>query len=311
MIENKEQKTFDFNKAIKKNNEISNKLNKNTILGENLINLTNAIVESFNKSNEYISKVLDMGTKLFENLSASLEAPTWISKISNAVVPIYYLDLLKRLKWPLFLVDSEELQANIMSACKTGDNIEAVRIIVEDYFSDEVISAFEKDWISCEMLSGERKPILKEALLMHKSGYYYSSVSILMCQLYGVGADIVALTHKKGLRLDDSRRDSFVTRFGLKKKYIDSDKGKIFQAVMFTESGHLVWNNMVDYLKNISFSSSDSVLHNEIQPMRHKVAHGKQLNFGTKEHSIKAILVVDMLIQLLYHLEGVESLPVE
>ncbi len=33
-------------------------------------------------------------------------------------------------------------------------------------------------------------------------------------------------------------------------------------------------------------------------PCRNKICHGIQLNFGTREHALKSILTIDMMIRL-------------
>lgn len=43
-------------------------------------------------------------------------------------------------------------------------------------------------------------------------------------------------------------------------------------------------------------------------PLRNKICHGEQLDFGTKEYSLKSILIIDMLIKLLYELEEVSKI---
>ncbi len=38
-------------------------------------------------------------------------------------------------------------------------------------------------------------------------------------------------------------------------------------------------------------------------PCRNKVYHGIQMNFGTKEHALKSILTIDMMIRLAENLK--------
>ena len=38
-------------------------------------------------------------------------------------------------------------------------------------------------------------------------------------------------------------------------------------------------------------------------PCRNKVCHGIQMNFGTKEHALKSVLTIDMMIRLAENLK--------
>lgn len=42
-------------------------------------------------------------------------------------------------------------------------------------------------------------------------------------------------------------------------------------------------------------------------PCRNKICHGIQLNFGTKEHALKSILAIDMMIRLAESLKSINE----
>lgn len=81
----------------------------------------------------------------------------------------------------MFLIDDDVLRQDILTACATQEDEEAVKEIIFSYRSDNFLKAMEDDWNSCDVISTERKSILSEGMLMHKQGYYYASTSILMC----------------------------------------------------------------------------------------------------------------------------------
>lgn len=58
----------------------------------------------------------------------------------------------------------------------------------------------------------------------------------------------------------------------------------------------LYWMAAIEYLYNVVLTSEESMNQSE-HPCRNKVCHGIQLNYGTKEHALKAILSVDLMIQ--------------
>lgn len=251
-----------------------------------------------------INAVIDLGNHIAE-LVASIDFTSILKKISEAIIPLQYIALLEQLKWPVFLIDDDALRQDILTACATHEDEEAVREIIFSYCSDNFLKTMEDDWNSCEAISAERKPILSEAMLMHKQGHYYASTSMLMCQVYGVASDIIDLAKKNGLEIDEKEKDFVSEYFEIRREDVDKEKGRLIQMTVMTESGIMLWNAMAKYLQSEILCSSESKKRWATQPLRNKICHGDQLNFGTKEHSIKAILTIDMLIQLAYEIERI------
>ena len=256
---------------------------------------------------DVVQNALQFGQSIAK-LVASYDFTPMLKKFSEAMIPIKYIDLLERLKWPVFLIDDEDLRNKILLACNEQEDADAVREIIFEYCSNEFLEAMEQDWNACPALKEMRKPISLEAIQLHKSGFYYASTSMLMCQVYGVASDIVDIAKKHNLNLDNDMKDFVSEHFEIKPEDIDKEKGKLMQMVAMTESGILLWDAMAGYLKNEILCSSDSKQRWATQPLRNKICHGDQLNFGTEEHSLKAILTVDMLIQLAYEINRIAEL---
>lgn len=257
-----------------------------------------------------IQNALQFGQKIAQTIVAYDFAPM-LKNLSEAMIPIRYIHLLEQVKWPLFLIDDEDLREQILSVCTDNEDAEAVKEIAFAYCDEAFLDALEEDWLKCSAIKQDRKQILSEALQMHKLGYYYASVSILMCQVYGVASDIVDIAKRAGLEIDDDTKDFVSEHFEIKREDIDKEKGKLMQMVVMTESGQLLWDAMASYLKKEILCSSDSKQRWATQPLRNKICHGDQLNFGSKEHSLKAILSVDMLIQLAYEINRIVELNKE
>ena len=113
------------------------------------------------------------------------------------------------------------------------------------------------------------------------------------------------LAKKNGLEIDDEEKDFVSEYFEIKREDVDKEKGRLLQMTVMTESGMMLWNAMAKYLQSEILCSSESKKRWATQPLRNKICHGDQLNFGTKEHSLKAILTIDMLIQLAYEIERI------
>ena len=255
---------------------------------------------------DVIQNALQIGQKIAQTISSFNFAPM-LKAFSEAMIPIKYIHLLERLKWPLFLINDEELRDKILSACSADEDAVAVKEIVFAYCNEDFLLSLEEDWYACSAINQNRKPILSEALQMHKQGFYYASVSILMCQLYGIAADIDNLAKENGLSLSQEDKEFMAKHFEVDVHYINNEKGRLLQSLMLTESGVLLWNAMGDYIKNVTLYSGKDYSHIENQPLRNKIGHGDQLNFGTKEHSLKAILTIDMMIQLAYEINRIAN----
>lgn len=282
---------------------------KNTIISPQMQQLVqtaqmvnNAVISMV--QSEAMQAALEVSRKVAE-LVKSFDFTPVLKKFSEAMIPIRYVYLLERLKWPVFLIDDESLRQNIMNACKQSDDSDAVREIILSYCGEGFLSAVECDWNACDAIKAERKPILSEALTLYKLGYYIATTSMLMCQVYGVASDIVDIAKRNGLVLDQEAKAFVAENFEIKLEDIDKEKGRLLQLTAMTESGYLLWEAMANYLKNEILCSSDSKKRWESQPLRNKICHGDQLNFGTQEHSIKAILTIDMLVQLAYEIDRI------
>lgn len=249
-------------------------------------------------------EVINIGNYIFD-LDSYVDFTPMLKDLSEAMTPLKYINLLIRLKWPLFLIGDDVLQKDILTACATRDDEDAVKKIVFTYCSDDFLKEIEDNWNSCEAISIERKPILSEAILMHKQGYYYASTSIIMCQLYGIVSDIVDLSKKNGLELDKEEKVDVSNYFEIDQEKLDKEKYRWIQMVAMTDSGPILWTVIVKYLLSEILCSSESKERWATQPLRNKICHGAQLNFGTKEHSLKAILSIDILIQLAYEIEDI------
>ena len=90
--------------------------------------------------------------------------------------------------------------------------------------------------------------------------------------------------------------------------HINNEKGRLLQSLMLTEAGLLLWDAMGDYIKNVTLYSGKDYSHIDNQPLRNKIGHGDQLNFGTQEHSLKAVLTIDMMVQLAYEINRIVEL---
>jgi len=153
-----------------------------------------------------------------------------------------------------------------------------------------------KKWHSSSCINKERLSIFEEAVELHRKKYYYACTSMMMCQLYGVIIDIYRYLDKNDIEIDDESKAKLANKYNMTN--IDSEKGKFIQMAFITDLGYIIKEVIVEYIKEDVLSSSDSKSRWEHQPLRNKICHGDQLNYGTEEHSLKAILCIDLLVKL-------------
>lgn len=73
------------------------------------------------------------------------------------------------------------------------------------------------------------------------------------------------------------------------------------------DTGELYWEAVSNYLYKTVFSSDDfstlDSMYRDHNPLRNKICHGEQMSFGTKEISLKAIFIVNLLLHLKKEIE--------
>lgn len=272
------------------------------------------INELLKQTQQFTSKMIDLGEiikplcKFLKDLYSKIDFKAMADSLYTLSTAANYLTILENTKWPLFFIDNEKLKEDIINAYddNKSDNSEKITQIVFSYFTDDFINnKIKTKWNFCTSIREDRKPLLFEAVEMHNKGYYYASTSLLMCQVYGIASDIVDTAKKYQLELSEKDKEDIADYFNLKLDDIDKEKGKLIQMTMLSEDGVMKWAVIANYLKEEILSSSESKKRWEKQPLRNKICHGDQLNFGTKEHSLKAILVINILIQLSIQIENV------
>lgn len=80
------------------------------------------------------------------------------------------------------------------------------------------------------------------------------------------------------------------------------EKTQLLWFITDAEDGILYWIKAIEYIYNTILASKES-MNESNYPCRNKVCHGIQMNFGTKEHALKSILTIDMMIRLAENLK--------
>lgn len=154
-----------------------------------------------------------------------------------------------------------------------------------------------------ELTQGERE-ILKCALSYYESRDYASCVSMLVCLSGGLlnkycgepiklqGCDVEVFNYFASIHGINSAGEEG------KPLPLQAAKDKVVVLILRSEGGYFVWQAAGGYIVDVFLANrmdKDIALHN---PLRNKICHGIQTNYGTWEHALKSILVTDILIRL-------------
>lgn len=260
-------------------------------LNESMNGYTDVISETLDKLSD-IGKILCKNIGIFEIPNFNISPDVFLN--------LNYMMTMHKLNYPLFL-ESDKVFKNKVVNCK--DNATMIEEVIYEYVNEEYLNNMLEQWKVSECIKKERLPIFKEAIELHLKGYYYACTTMMMCQLYGVVIDIYNYIESNDVEISLESKSYLAKEYSIEK--IDSEKGKLIQLAFVPDGGNVIKEVIVEYFKKEILSSSESKKRWEHQPLRNKICHGDQLNYGTKEHSLKSILCINLLIKLGESIKGV------
>ncbi len=208
--------------------------------------------------------------------------------------------------WPLYFIASAEMEEDLANFMDTSsDDLDIVETINEyavDYLDQDKISDVLNSWTDDDLASSDKKPLFERAINHHLNKDYFASTSILMCLVEGLIEDCdsefgaLASCDEEGLKYVARHlglADGIAER--RKKGYA---KDQLAAITFGVESGIYYWEASAKYIATITLANNPDEELYLTNPLRNKICHGSQVNYGTVIHSLKAILVVDLLIRL-------------
>ena len=258
-----------------------------------------AALRSVYAAMDHVAKVVKAATEKIE-----------LSGIVNAFKPIAIklnrLSVLTKTQWPMYLVDNPK-------ACDQIDSLpdDAPEEVLKPRVDQIAFECLDEHWLDetkaiweshDEITEGEMR-LLVSALERHRKQDYEGCVSLLMNIFEG----LIAKYAPNGKALDKKQEkffDFYADKHNLhslyskgKRRKLGNIKDKVLLMLITSENGLLTFDSALNYLIDITLiNSMDNALaaHN---PLRNQICHGKQTEFGTMEHSLKAILVTDLIIR--------------
>ena len=281
--------------------------------------ISQTFMENARRISETIRPIFEYQQQIMESVRPALESLGKTIAAITATIPkieipesffktlgnLRYLYTLKSITWPLFLEDDEELKEIITGLCgdkKENYPLDELAASICNYYNSEKLDNIVDGWRKLLKDDSERLLLLEEAVNLHNSGCYYGATSIMMCQVDGLICDISNYTDENGLICseDDEKEicELYHVDFQNHKKFAKtSEKHMILRLAAMTENAVFYWEAMTDYIYNVVLTSHGEE-YRDHNPLRNKICHGDQLDFGTEEKSLKSIFVIDLLLNL-------------
>lgn len=232
--------------------------------------------------------------------------------IAGALRPIALkakrIELLSKSNWPMYLVDDAEVcnALDMLSPQATADELkELIAEIAYDSLDSDWLEETRSRWEDHAEISSCERGVLARALSRHEQGDYEGCVALLMNLLEGL---VEKYFPNEMSKLEDEQAELFdihAKKLGVglshkkngEPRKLTNVKDKVLVMVVLSENGWYTFNYAAEYIVGITFSNTmdaDLAAHN---PLRNKICHGQQTEYGTLEHSLKAILVTDIVIR--------------
>lgn len=205
-----------------------------------------------------------------------------------------FVRIMAEFDWPAFLEYDSDLHDEIISCVENGD-AEGMTNALYSHFDALFLKELEERFEKSAVIRSERLPAIREALLLYQLGYYYGAVAILITQMEGILSDIDEYIVRTGRAYDEKNLRLIDTRY---KVSIKKEKGLVVKTLLEAKDIDGVageYDYLIGYLRVKVLGNKPSEEELSEHANRHEICHGRQCNYGSKEHALKIILCIDAL----------------
>lgn len=274
---------------------------------ENTKEMFSDTIKSIKESQEYMEEFHEILIYFVESIKKYFRENNIVESIDEYSRYFSMFSLLKEVGWPFFMY-IEDSDYDSLKNIFDEDNLDLKKELVSKFIFDicdiEFVKATLDEWLQNNYISSLRKPLLVEAIKCYENELYGGCVSLLSTQLDGVITDLYDYVLKNNIEID---KDFFCDLYKELHPNDESSDNEILKRIKHSEKNQLialccsdyefcvVWEIMIRYMINVIYISGNNDF-DDSQPCRNKICHGEQLNFNTKEHALKCILTLDLLI---------------
>ena len=296
------QSSLDNGAVIEMQRKYKERINK--ALANSMAPLYNQIDYSATLRSVYAA--MDHVVKVVKAATEKIELSGIVNAFKPIAIKLNRLSVLTKTQWPMYLVDNPKACDQIDSLPDDApDEVLKSRVdqIAFECLDEQWLDETRAIWESHEEISEGEMRLLVSALERHRKHDYEGSVSLLMNIFEGLiqkyAPDDKALNEEQEEVFDKiAKRHRVESLYSEgKRRKLRNIKDKVLLMLVTSENGWLTFNNAINYLVDITLiNRMDNALaaHN---PLRNQICHGKQTEFDTLEHSLKAILVTDLIIR--------------
>lgn len=260
------------------------------------------IARLFKKQQKFLNNINKMSSIISEFFIALIET------IQNIDCTNYNCFIkLEEIGWmPCLDLTKDEKKdiVNILSELNEK-NISKVNSIIFKHYSHERINYIYNEWLKNTYLKKERFELLRQAIECYKNSCFAGCVSLITCQYGGIIKETEEFFNsnpelKKEINKIKKEQKQ-------EQKYLESEK-YIADRIYGASGFHITTMLFNDYIKKYVYCSDKQAKENI--PNRNGICHGTLLNYNTREHALKSILIMDSLIKLYLYLdlEGCEEI---
>lgn len=210
--------------------------------------------------------------------------------------------------WPIYWdcdrdFENEVVQIQLQYDDGIIDDIalkEMVSEAVLGYYDRSRVKVLGERWKGACLVNEGQQGLLAEAIERHIKGDYLASTALLACLSGGLTEKFYWHAFEAGL-FSEEELSLIAEVHNVKKpsRKKATARAQVFSLGLCTEQGALYWDAACKYIADTMLTSGeDWEPLAEDNPLRNKICHGEQTNYGTEVHSLKAILVVDLLLRL-------------
>lgn len=280
--------------------------------------VTESLAASIKENCSEILKIsADVIASYYQALNISNQMGTIIDKLANSIqinlpkieLPKVdrqtynrwkFISIASNINFPIYFEVDTELQDSILEivaadASESEERTEKIEKCIMEYYNHEVLHSIRDVWIEQPWIDQWQKEALEEAIKDYEDGRYYSTGSILMCQLGGLITRLYDIT-KTIEEIPQEEKQEILSLYNIGKP--NSEKAKVIQMMSIQDQSILLWERSANYFVNYIYSSSGDMRKFTEDPGRNKICHGELTNYGTQKHALKAILVTDIIFQL-------------
>ncbi|MCM3792478.1 hypothetical protein M3690_04125 [Priestia megaterium] len=190
---------------------------------------------------------------------------------------INYKEIMKKTGFPPVDIVPAELifkMADFTEKYGLEETVKQFPSVLAEYYNEETLDYLVSKWKRFSWLK-KRMPIIEQAIKAHKLEMYYASITTLLPQLEGILADGTNHTGDMNVR-------------------------KKLPLVLNKEDAVLVFDsNVKEYYEDTVLEGFEHNKTLKSKFSRHAILHGGDTGYGTKNNSLRCILLFDYLFEKL------------